>query len=221
MQVNRDSPPDAGGPGDAAFSAACERNKGPILEVLQRWLTAARTVLEIGSGTGQHAVYFARRLPWLEWQPTDTGDYLDVLRGALGADRPPNLRAPLELDVRRSPWPAAETDAVFTANTLHFMSLAAVESLFSGCARVLPAERLLLVYGPFRYGGEYTAPSNARFDEWLKAGHPERGVRDFEWVQAVAGDCGFELRADIAMPANNQLLVWRKARRPGDGSAGS
>jgi cyclopropane fatty-acyl-phospholipid synthase-like methyltransferase len=211
--------PAAAGSADPAFSAACERNKGPILEVLQTWLAPARTVLEIGSGTGQHAVYFARQLPWLTWQPTDTGDYLAVLRAALRAARPANLCDPLELDVRGAAWPPGPVDAVFSANTLHFMSPSAVAALFAGCAALLPARRLLLVYGPFRYGGEYTAPSNARFDEWLQASHPERGVRDFEWVQSLATGCGFELSADIAMPANNQLLIWRKA--PGAGQAGA
>jgi len=108
---------------------------------------------------------------------------------------------------------------VFSANTLHFMSTSAVQAFFDGCAAVLPAQQLMLVYGPFRYGGEYTAPSNARFDEWLQAGHPERGIRDFEWVQSLAEQRGFELRADISMPANNQLLIWRKAPRPDSGSA--
>lgn len=194
-----------------ACSPACERNKRPILERLQVWLAEVCSVVEIGSGTGQHALYFAEQLPWLRWQPTDTGEYFRMLARQLEQARPANLCAPLELDVRSPVWPVRSADAVFTANTLHYMSKGANEALVAGCAELLPPGGLLLVYGPFRYGGAFTAPSNARFDEWLKASDLQRGVRDFEWLEAVAAAQGLHLRDDVAMPANNQLLIWQRA----------
>jgi SAM-dependent methyltransferase len=198
------------------FSEACERNKGPILEVLRRWLaTNAGIVLEVGAGTGQHAVHFARHLPHLTWQPTEQAEHLAMLGARIGAEGPANLLPPLELDVAREPWPGDEdgVDAVFTANTFHIVSWAEVQAFFRGVGRLLRPDGLLFVYGPFRYGGQYTSYSNQSFDEALRARDPRSGIRDFEAVAALALAQGFELVEDVAMPANNQTLVWRKDSR--------
>jgi SAM-dependent methyltransferase len=195
------------------FSDACERNKGPILDVLRRWLgDTAGVVLEIGSGTGQHAVHFARNLPQLSWQPTDLGEHLAALTARVGVDGPCNLLPPLELDVAQQRWPcdADAVDAVFTANTLHIMDWPHVRALFRGIGRVLRRDGLLLVYGPFRYGGQYTSHSNHAFDDTLRRRDPASGIRDFEAVDALAAAQGLTLAGDEAMPANNQTLVWRK-----------
>jgi SAM-dependent methyltransferase len=195
------------------FSEACERNKGPILEVLRRWLgESPGLVVEIGSGTGQHAVHFARHLQQLSWQPTETPGNLAGLNARVGVEGPCNLLPPLELDVVQHDWPcvADGADAVFTANTLHIMSWPEVQALFRGVGRVLRDEGLLIVYGPFRYGGQYTSYSNASFDEALRSRDPASGIRDFEALDALAVQQGLSLVADEAMPANNQTLVWRK-----------
>jgi SAM-dependent methyltransferase len=196
------------------FSEACERNKGPILAVLQRWLgQQAGLLLEIGSGTGQHAVHCARHLPRLSWQPTEQLEYLSSLAARIELEGPSNLLAPLELAVEQSAWPcsADSTDAVFTANTLHIMGWPQVQALFRGVGRVLREDGLLIVYGPFRYGGQYTAHSNSAFDDMLRHRDPASGIRDFEAVDALAVGQGLRLVEDCAMPANNQTLVWRRA----------
>lgn len=191
------------------YSDACERNKAPILEVLREAFADRKRVLEIGAGTGQHAVHFARSLPHLVWQPTDRVEYLDGLTARIAAEGPPNVLPPLDLDVLRQPWPAVTADAVFSANTLHIMSWQAVEAMFAGLPCVLAADGVLAIYGPFRYGGGYTASSNAAFDAMLRERDPASGVRDFEAVNALAAAAGLELQADYDMPANNQLLIWR------------
>jgi SAM-dependent methyltransferase len=197
------------------FSEACERNKGPILEVLKRWLGhQAGVVLEIGAGTGQHAVHFARNLPRLSWQPTERLESLASLAARIEVEGSCNLLAPLELDVEQVAWScdADSVDAVYTANTLHIVSWPQVQALFRGVGRVLREEGLLIVYGPIRYGGQFTSHSNAVFDEALRSRDPLSGIRDFEAVDALAAAQGLRLVEDCAMPANNQALVWR---RPG------
>jgi cyclopropane fatty-acyl-phospholipid synthase-like methyltransferase len=191
------------------YSEACERNKGPILDVLREAFGDRQRVIEIGAGTGQHAVHFARHLPHLTWQPTDRPEYLDGLAARIAAEGPPNVAAPLALDVLGERWPPATGDAVFSANTLHIMSWQAVNALFAGLPRLLPAGGVLAIYGPFSYGGRYTAPSNAAFDAMLRERDPDSGLRDVEAVNALAAAVGLELQADHSMPANNQLLVWR------------
>lgn len=196
------------------FSEACERNKGPILDVLQRWLGhRAGVALEIGAGTGQHAVHFARNLPQLSWQPTERLESLASLKARIEVEGPCNLLAPLELDVEQATWPcdADSVDAVYTANTLHIVSWPQVQALFRGVGRVLRDEGLLIVYGPFRYGGQFTSHSNAVFDEALRSRDPLSGIRDFEAVDALAAAHGLRLVEDCAMPANNQALVWRRS----------
>lgn len=191
------------------FSAACERNKDFILEVLQRYFPASGHVLELGSGTGQHAVFLARALPELIWQPTDTGEYLPGLRARVQTEAPDNVRPVVELDVRMRPWPVDFCDAVFSANTLHFMSKDCALALFEGVAQVLRPAGCLVVYGPFNYAGRYSSASNAQFDAWLRSTDPVRGIRDFEWINEQAGRVGLQLLADESMPANNRSLVWQ------------
>jgi SAM-dependent methyltransferase len=196
------------------FSDASERNKGPILAVLTEALANSRRVLEVGSGTGQHAVHFGRHLAHVAWQPSELPSALPALRARISAEAPDNVGEPLELDVTDEPWPRAvvdgEFDAVFTANTLHIMSWTSVESFFDGLDLVLTGGGVLCIYGPFRYRRAFTTPSNERFDRMLKERDPLSGIRDFEAVNALARDQGLELIADHAMPANNQLLVWRR-----------
>jgi SAM-dependent methyltransferase len=194
-----------------SISEACERNKEPILRILANALAGTRVVLEIGSGTGQHAVHFATHLPHLTWQPSDRADYLPGLRERIAHDGPANLRPAIELDVHNLPWPVGPVDAVFTANTLHIMEWTAVEDLFRGIGSVLSAPGVVCVYGPFRYADRYTSASNAEFDKYLKARDPRSGIRNFEDVNILSAQQGLHLLEDHAMPANNQLIVWRKA----------
>ena len=191
-------------------SDACERNKEPILSVLRACFADRTLVLEIGSGTGQHAVYFARHLPHLAWQPTEQLNYLPDLAARVRLEGGSNLRAPTVLDVRQAIWPTRSVDAVFTANTLHIMSWPAVVALYRGVAEVLAPGGVLCVYGPFRYGGEYTSESNGEFDRMLKERDPSSGIRDIEALCELAGPYGLSLVADHDLPANNRLLVFDK-----------
>lgn len=191
-------------------SDACERNKEPILSVLRVCFADRALVLEIGSGTGQHAVHFARHLPHLAWQPTEQLTYLPDLAARIRLEGGANVRPPTVLDVRQALWPARSVDAVFTANTLHIMSWTEVGALYRGVAQVLAPGGLLCVYGPFRYGGEYTSESNRAFDRMLKERDPLSGIRDLEAVCALAGPYGMSLVADHDLPANNRLLIFAK-----------
>jgi len=193
------------------FSQACENNKEPILAVLERHLGAARHVLEIGSGTGQHAVYFAARLPHLVWQTSDLAIHHDGILAWIESAQLGNVRPPLVLDVGVQPWPIDVTDAVFSANTAHIMSWPMVEALVAGVGRVLAPGGRFCLYGPFNYEGRYTSESNARFDEWLRLRDPASAIRDFEAVDELARKAGLQRLEDNAMPANNRLLVWRRA----------
>jgi SAM-dependent methyltransferase len=195
------------------FSEACERNKDPILGILRDAFAGQSRVVEIGSGTGQHAVHFARAMPQLVWQPTDRAEHLGMLAARIETEGPPNLQPPVELDVNSGSWPDLDADAVFSANTLHIMSWREVEALFRGVGRILASGGLLAVYGPFRYAGRYTSDSNAAFDQALRQRDPASGIRDFEAVDALALAEGFVLVADHAMPANNQLLLWKTRGR--------
>lgn len=208
------------------FSAACERNKDPILAELRRRLTevtegttptAPVKLLEVGSGTGQHAVHMTRHLGGLQWQPTELPGALDGLRRRIAAEggRDPapgsTLLSPLELDVTRSEqWPTGPFDLVFTANTVHIMPAAALPHLLSGVARVLRPGGMLLVYGPFRYGDHHTAPGNADFDAHLRGIDPRMGVRDARDLIAEASRRGLAAIDDVAMPAHNRLLILRR-----------
>ena len=195
---------------DKPFSESCVQNRDPILAVLRVWFADRRHVLEIGSGTGQHAVYFAPELPHLVWQTADVPPHHAGIRAWLDDAALPNVRPPLALDVNQTGWRSGRYDAVFSANTLHIMSWPEVEQFFAGMGEVLEPGGVLAVYGPFNYNGAYTSESNARFDAWLKSRDPASGVRDFEAVDALARAQGLILQQDIAMPANNRSLVWRK-----------
>jgi len=183
------------------FSEACERNREPILAVLKRVFSKSERVLEIGSGTGQHAAYFSAALPHVAWQASDVAEHLPGIR-MWGVD-------PIELDVDR-PWPRVDADAVFSANTAHIMSWPQVERMFKGIGD-MDSVRVFCLYGPFSYGGRHTLDSNARFDAMLRARDPSSGVRAFEDVVALARGCGMVVEEDIAMPANNRLLVFRRS----------
>lgn len=192
------------------FSEACERNREPILGELTRLFAQSSAVLEIGSGSGQHAAYFAPRLPHLVWQPSDLAENLPSIAAWRAESEASNLLPPLELDLFAPAWPPLRADAVFCANTVHIVSWAGVERLFAGAGRLLTAPGLLCLYGPFNYGGAYTSESNARFDTWLKARDPASGIRDLDAVNALAAAQSLILQEDIAMPANNRLITWRK-----------
>ena len=193
------------------YSEACEENKDPILAVLRRELADCRTVLEIGSGTGQHAVYFSRHLPHLTWQPSD----LEINHASINAWRNEaglaNLLAPLLLDVTGENWPAYRVDGVFSANTTHIMSWPAVTAMLAGIGALLEPGGIFCLYGPFNYNGCYTSDSNAQFDLWLKQRDPLSGLRDVEDLVERANASGLYLKQDYAMPVNNRLLVWQTA----------
>jgi len=195
---------------DLPFSQACENNKDFILAILQRHFTKAGHVLEIAGGTGQHAVHFASQLPWLQWQSTDIPDAVARLNLRLSAAALPNLPQALAVDVTQQDWALSGFDYLFSANSLHIMPQSAVVAFFQHLPAVLNSGAIVCVYGPFKYGGAFTTPSNAQFDVWLKSNDARSGVRDFETVLALAQNAGLILLEDNAMPANNQLLVWRK-----------
>jgi len=195
---------------DKPFAESCAQNREPIIAVLRTVFADRRRVLEIGSGTGQHAVYFAPELPHLVWQTADVVQHHAGIRAWLDEAALPNVLLPLALDVCHTGWRSGRYDAVFSANTLHIMSWPEVEHFFEGVGEVLEAGGVLAVYGPFNYDGAFTSESNARFDAWLKARDPASGVRDFEAVDALARAQGLILQQDIAMPANNRTLVWHR-----------
>lgn len=192
---------------DKPFSQACENNKGPILERLSAWFDSTQHVLEVGSGTGQHAVHFAAAMPQLQWQCSDQHFNLPGINAWRAEARLSNLPAPIALDVTRE-WPAQRFDGIYTANTCHIMSWAMVEALFRGIDQTLQQPGTLVIYGPFNYGGQFTSESNARFDTHLRQTHPQQGIRDFEAVNDLAQSIGLTLADDVAMPANNRLLRW-------------
>jgi SAM-dependent methyltransferase len=195
------------------FSAASERNKDPILDVLRARFAASVDVLEIGSGTGQHAVHFARALPHLTWHPTEQLAYLEDLAERVKIEGTPNVRTPTVLDVRQAVWPLRAVDAIFTANTLHIMSWPEVAAAFRGIGGALVPGGVLCIYGPFRYDGGYTSQSNREFDRMLQERDPQSGLRDIRAVTELAGQYGLRLDADHDLPANNRLLVF--AKEPG------
>ena len=196
--------------GELPFSTACERNQTPIVDILREVFGTSRVVLEVGSGTGQHAVHFARALPHLVWQPSDRTQSLSLSQARIAKARLANLRATVELDVDASTWPIASSDSIFTANTLHIIREASVQAFFRGVGRVLDSPGTLAVYGPFRYRGQFTSASNAEFDAELRARNQESGIRDFETVNTLAMAIGLRLVGDYSLPANNQLLVWSR-----------
>jgi hypothetical protein len=189
---------------------AAERNKGPILTVLKHVLSESGWVREIASGTGQHVVHFAGAMPHLMWQPSDPDPELRAsIRAWIAQTGLSNVRAPLELDVCRQPWPVDAADAVVCINMIHITPWAATTALMAGAARLLPATGVLVLYGPYRQEGWHTAPSNEGFDRQLQASNPDWGVRDLEAVSEAAASHGLALRDIITMPANNLCVVFR------------
>ena len=192
------------------FSPACERNQDAILAVLRVHFADRARVLEIGSGTGQHAVHFARALPQLTWQTSDVPANLPGIRSWLAEARLGNTPAPIEFDINATA-PEGRYDAVFTANTLHIMGWPEVQRLFALLPSMLEPGALLTVYGPFNYAGAFTSPSNAAFDASLRQADPQRGIRDIEAVDALAQAAGLVQVDDRAMPANNRCITWRRS----------
>ena len=192
------------------FSQAAENNKAPILDVLRDWLKPDACVLEIGSGSGQHAIHFSQALPSVQWQPSDRSEVQSLLQSNTQVYGSSNLLAPIALDLSSPQWPNTQIDAVYSANVLHIVSTNLGKTMIKGAAQCLQAGGLFIVYGPFRYGCSFTAPSNAEFDDWLRARTPNSGIRDFEWVDVLARAGDLVLQEDRSMPANNQCLVFQK-----------
>ena len=198
---------DAGRP----FAPACERNKGPILEVLRRVFADAADVLEIGSGTGQHAVWFAAGLPHLTWRTSDLAGSHAGINAWIDDAGLANLERPFVLDVACRPWPLASAGGVFSANTAHYMHWPEVEAMFGGVAELLSPGARFALYGPFARDGRHTSANNVAFDRVLRAHDPGFGVRDRRDLERLAADEAMRLDEDVAMPSNNRILVWRKA----------
>jgi SAM-dependent methyltransferase len=196
------------------YAESCEQNRAPILAVLQEVFADRERVLEIASGTGQHAVYFGQELPHLTWQTSELQSNHAGIQAWLDEARLPNVLQPLAIDVNDAHWPAEQVDAIFNANTVHIVAWPAVERMFAGIGRILAAGGILCLYGPFNYGGQFTSESNARFDVWLKSRDPNSGVRDFEAINQLAEAQGLMLVKDIAMPSNNRTLVWQRTLEP-------
>ncbi|UDL05598.1 DUF938 domain-containing protein [Marinobacter sp. CA1] len=202
---------------DKPFSQACENNKSPILAQLTQWLPERGRVLEIGTGTGQHAVHFAAALPDLIWQPSDHPDNAGLCRPWLQEAGLDNLAEPVALDVGRRPWAIPRPiAAVYSANTAHIMAWPEVEAMFAGVAELLPQAGVFCLYGPFNYQGRYTSDSNRQFDEHLRARQASMGIRDLDDLVALGHRVGLVLEEDAAMPANNRLLLWRRDGVSGD-----
>ncbi len=192
------------------FAESSVENRKPIFETIEPLLKDSRTVLEIGSGTGQHAVYFAEDMPHLTWQCSDLIDNHPGIHMWIEESGLQNVLAPIELDTLNSDWPEQTYDVVFSANTVHIMHWNMVEGMFSGLEKVMHSGSKLLLYGPFNYNGDYSSDSNAGFDQWLKNRDPGSGIRDFEKLDMLADNIGLTLIEDYEMPVNNRLLYWQK-----------
>lgn len=190
------------------FSQSCENNKLPILEVIKPLFSNGKNILEIGSGTGQHAAYFAAQMPHLQWQTSDRLENITAINSWITGTE--NILAPIELDVLTTHWQLPSYDGVFTANTLHIMSWQAVEIFFNNIARYINEGGYLCVYGPFIHAGETIVPSNLRFNAWLKQRDPLSAIRAFDALNQLASDNQLHFVQRYAMPANNEILVWQK-----------
>ncbi|GGC59626.1 DUF938 domain-containing protein [Marinobacter halophilus] len=195
------------------FSQACENNKGPILERLREIFSAPGIVLEIGTGTGQHAVHFAAAMPHVQWQPTDHPGAAHLAVDRLEQAALPSILPMLELDVGNTPWPSQEFRWAFSANTAHIMAWTEVEQMFQGVGAGLPEDGAFCLYGPFKHQGKFTSESNQAFDQSLKSNVPHMGIREIDNLTVLAEAVGLVLREDYAMPANNEMLVFGRARQ--------
>jgi len=195
------------------FAEAAEQNKDPILQVIKKELEAGQTVLELGSGTGQHAVWFASQISGITWQPTDLAPNLAGIQQWVDESALPNVATPLALDVGVLPWPVKAADACYSCNTFHIVSTENVEAIFTGAAQVLSPDGKLIVYGPFSHAGKHQSESNERFDRHLRASDINAGVRDLYDLNLLAVQQGFREARIIPMPVNNQIAIWE---RPGN-----
>ena len=195
------------------YHAHVARNREPILAVLQRVLPREGVVVEIASGSGEHAVFFAGGLPSLSWQPTDVdaGALASIAAHRAAVDAV-NLLAPLFLDTTAEPWPVAQADAIVCNNMIHIAPWSVTEGLMRGASRILPSGGVLFLYGPYRIEGRHTAPSNEAFDASLRARNPAWGIRDLTDVTLLAVRSGFTLIETVAMPANNLSVIFRRGR---------
>ena len=194
------------------FSQACENNKKLILAIIADYFEQSKLVLEIGSGTGQHASYFARKMPHLFWQTSDQLIYQEGINLRVNEYTKYNLGRPMTLDVTQSRWPIENCDGIFTANTSHIMNQQMVDDMFIGASNILTSESFFCLYGPFKFDGKFTSKSNEDFDQWLKGRDPESGIRDFERLEELALDQQLNFVKRFDMPANNCILVWQKNR---------
>lgn len=190
------------------FASSCEENKDAILDAISPFLRNPQSVLEIGSGTGQHAVYFGEQLPQVQWYTSDREENHSGIKLWLDEAALSNVHAPLLLDVTQADWGETRYNTIFSANAVHIMDWGSVVAMFSKLPDVLQPGGQLLLYGPFNYDGQYTSPSNARFDEWLKDRDSGSGIRDFEALDKLAQAGGLTLADDLSMPANNRVLRW-------------
>ena len=195
------------------YSESYERNREPILKILQGALAKQQCVLEIASGTGQHAVYFGRALPHLSWQTSELTQKHESILAWLNEIKLPNVLPPVTINVNDVKWPVGIVDAVFNANTVHIISWLEVERMFAGIARVLNAKGILCLYGAFKYKGDFTSESNARFDAFLRSNNRNSGIRDFEDINRLAESHGLFLVKDVGMPSYNQTLVWQRTQK--------
>ena len=192
------------------FSQAADNNKTPILSTLSEWLSNGELVLEIGSGSGQHAVHIANALQKIQWQPTEHPNALPTLMNNISNFGGQNILAPQSLDLAAEEWPSGPVDCVYSANVIHIVDETLGRKLIQTAAENLRVGGLLALYGPFKYQGGFTTTSNAEFDNWLKDRNPSSGIRDFEWVMELAQDSGLTFIEDRSMPANNQFLAFRR-----------
>lgn len=192
------------------FSAAAERNHKFISAVLRQILTDNGVILEIGSGTGQHAAYLAKDFPAYQWQPTDLQERLDDINKWVAESGASNVLPARVLDLGNENWPVESADAILCINTIHIVAWPLVENLFRGAGRVLKPGRVMYVYGPYEYSDRPLEPTNAEFNEWLKMRDPKSGIRKFDEVNRLAKENGLVLEGDEAMPSNNRSIWWRK-----------
>ncbi len=197
---------------DKPYSAACDNNQHAILSIIEDLFANCRRILEIGSGTGQHAVFFADKLRHLSWQTSDLQENHEGIKLWLNEAGLNNTLPPLMLDVTQADWPMVEVDAVFSANAVHIMGWDAVKAMIAGVGKLLSEGGLLVLYGPFNYNNSYSSESNASFDVWLKQRNSESGIRNFEDLESLAAAAGMYLQDDYAMPANNRILCWVKQK---------
>ena len=191
------------------YSASAEQNRDAILSVLQQEFKHAQSILEIGSGTGQHAVYFGQHLPYLTWQASDKEENINGIQMWISETNRENVLSPIAIDVDKQ-WPDKNYDGAFAANVAHIMHWHETEAMFAGLASVLTSNAIFCLYGPFNMNGNYTSESNREFDQWLQARDPESCIRDKTALDNLAKNNAFELRNDWEMPANNRILSWKK-----------